>query len=786
MAEAPALQPKHAAPLVGSVAAPVGGAINNDNLYRRYRAGLRVRAPDRGNYTTEVRSIFYEVGRRYGTGHDALAPHPEQAQLIDASIPINEAEGRTFEGLARRFSNFAPTWEMMDLAAIVERLARAVAAVSVFGQGFDTQALRGGQPIRVHALGTLDAPQTASTSSVFIPRVLDTVSHNNVFAVLCAAANGAGAAVSTDVLRLDANTNQPIVPLVAGAAFTTACVEGLRTLGANLEASGAGDVFAYALTRGIHQVVSVVAHTDEGGIMRGLFRYDSFRVPYGGINQALRHYPALPPLASTGQTAVSAWVDGIALKTAAVVAHCDPLVPGDGGLYPTVIVASTDAPLPPGTEEGTVTPAQALSVARQLSADLPRFLGGYVRALTALFGLRSNSGVAEQHFMAAASNYLGCEGRDVDRHLRHHTVAPYFWIEPTSLIPHDFLGSAAEGADYAAKCTADGGVRSQPLFEDCRILGSGTTATHVSVAFKMRSARTSGFIAGWAAQPGDLANIRLYQFDDECVVLPGNQDPANPTVAAKHAVAAPISSYLWVRGQSCIPAPSEFINTNGGYGAKFRLVTWDDDWNASRTNIPDDADLSGTVDWAVTVPTGISSGPSNAADRSAKRARTRQATALTQALQQIQTLGMSSSPIMEVSTVPPVFGQRHMEYRDANHNPWAANTGAVARPGEGSGAGPQPPPHRGPPVGPVVHQQPLRGAPFARGAAAGGGGGAAPPPPPPPGGNPPPPPPPGPDGPSGGNPPPPPGGAYDVVDPLPAPHNPDEGAAAAAGPAPQQ
>jgi len=529
MAETPASQPRYHSPLTGSIAEPRGGALADDNTYRRYRAALRIRAPDRGNYVHAVRSIFYEVGRRFGTGHDMLAPPPEAAMHIDASVPVNPAEAATFEGIARRFSNFSPQWEMMDLSAIAERLAMGVATASVFGQGLDSQALRAGQPMRVVALGTLDAPQTASTTSVFIPRTVDTVSNDHVFAVLCAAANGAGAAVTTDVLRLDANTNQPIVPAVAGAAFTTACVEALRVLGANMESAGAGDVFAYAVTRGIHRCVSVVAHTDEGGIMRGLLRWDAFRVPYGGINSGLRHYPGLPPLASTNMTAVAAWVDAIALKTAAVTAHCDPLVPGAGGLFPTVFTAATEAASPAGTPEGDVTDHEALSVARQLAADLGRFAPLYMRGLTQIFGLRSNSGVAELHFCTAAARYLDREGNQVDRHLRHKTVAPYFWVEPTSLIPHDFLGSSAEGADYGAKCTANMPMRSQPLFEECRVLAQGATANHMTIAFKMRSARTSAFVAAYAADAATLGNFRLYQFTTSPSCSPATKDPPQAT-----------------------------------------------------------------------------------------------------------------------------------------------------------------------------------------------------------------------------------------------------------------
>nr|UTQ50927.1 MAG: coat protein [Koper totivirus 3] len=732
MAEVQTFQPRHPAPLVGGVADPQGAVINNDAQYRRYRSAVTTARPDRGSPTVSVRSIFYEVGRRYGRPGDSLGPHAMQAMRIDASVDINPAEAANFEGVARRYSNFSPQWEKMDLAAIAERLAKGVAAASVHGHNnVGTGNLRAGQPVRVVALGTLDSPQTASSSSVFIPRTVDTVGNDHVFAVLVAAANGEGASVTTDVVRLDANTNQPIVPAVQGAAFATACVEALRVVGANMEMSGAGDIFAYAVTRGIHSVVSVVSHTDEGGHMRSILRADAFRVPYGGINQALRQYPALPALANDAQSATSGWVDTVALKTAAVVAHCDPLVPGDGGLYPTVFTSSQGAVLPPGTVDADPSVADGRSIGRQLASDLGRFAPLFMRGLTALFGLRSSSGVAEGHFCTVAARRLNPPADDaVDRHLRYKTVAPYFWIEPTSLIPRDFLGSPAEANDYAAKVTA-GHVWSQPCFERYRTLDPSSNAVHAAVSFKMRTARTSGLVASLASAPAPLAEIRLFQFDDSSVVLPGDQGPTPGTVAAKHAAADPVSSYLWVRGQSCIPAPAEFINTNSYYGAKIRYAYFDNDFDARITELPSDSEMSGgEIEWRVTLPTGLATGPSNYGDRHARRARTRAAIGLAQALARSRAFGTAASPSMEISSVPPSFDDPPIRqaYRNEDNAVYEGPTGTTHHAGLGA-ADDQARTARGGAVNPVVHQQPLRGAPYPRGGGPGGVGGAPPPPP---------------------------------------------------------
>lgn len=721
--------------LVGAVAGNATGLIPNDDTYRRYRAGLSIGLFEHGSYRYKRRSIMYEVGRRYGRLTDALAYGHGEDDLdiaIDCSVAINPAQAANFEGWARKYSNFAPQWEMMDLCGMVERLAKGVAAQSVYGQ-VNTNHLRGGQELRVVALGTLDSPQTASTNSVFIPRTVDAVGNDHVFAVLVAAANGEGAAVTTDVLRLNAVTNEPLVPAVGGPAFAQACVEALRVLGANFEESGAGDLFAYALTRGIHSIMSVVSHTDEGGWFRRVLRSSKFRVPYGGINQQLRSYPALPPLAGTSLAYASAWVDAIALKTAAVVAHCDPCVTAVGGIYPTVFTANNGEVSPPGSQEEDGSDADALSIGRQISGDGSRFAPTYLRGLVKIFGLQTVSGVAEAHFCTALGSAMF---NTADRHLKHKTVAPYFWIEPTSLIPTNFLDSVAERAGHASLVTA-GEQRGLPYFERVREIDHGKNANFSTIAFKMRSARTSGLVAAYAAEPGELAGVKLYQFDEDSIVLPGDQGPTNGTVAQKHQAADPISSYLWTRGQSPIPAPAEFINTQSMYAAKYKVVTWDDDFDATLGDIPEAWEMTEhDVLWRVTVPTSLQQGPGNQPDSQAKRARSRAAIALAQASMRSRGWGEAASPVIAISNVPPTL--------DDTPTQVPAHDGlAVHTPDPGrtlvSAIGNQRPPeweHAGAPLAPIPHHQPLRGAPYPRqgGGVMAGANPVAPPPPGPPAG----------------------------------------------------
>ncbi|AJA41108.1 coat protein [Phomopsis vexans RNA virus] len=716
--------------LSGTLAGVPGGLLQQEDRYRRYRSGLSIGVQEHGSLTYSRRSIFYEVGRRTPRLNDALAftKNDEEITMVDASVPINPAQAANFEGWARKYSNFSPQWEMMDLAGIVERLAKAVAAQSVYG-GVTCANLRAGQPVRVVALGTLDSPQTASVNSVFIPRTVETTTSDGVFAVLSAAANGEGASVTTDVLRLDAGTNQPIVPTVDNAVLATSCVEALRILGANLEESGAGDVFALAVTRGVHSVLSVVGHTDEGGWIRGVFRHCTFRVPYGGINPSLREYPGLPPLASTLTGHISAWCDAIALKSAAAVAHCDPCVTASGGTYPTVFTSNRGLVSPPGTDEADLGDADADAVGRQVGADLGRFSPVYMDALTTIFGLRAVSGVADAVFRTVGRDYLNGAH---DRHLRHKTVAPYFWIEPTSLIPAGAFGTVAEQAGFGA-LTTPGVEREQPAFEKVRELDHGRNANYATIAFKMRSARTSGLICAYAGTPASLTGLRLYQFDEESVVLAGDQGPTGGRVAQKHAAADPISSYLWRRGQSPIPAPAEFVNTQGSYAAKYKIVEWDEDFDATLGDLPEAFELEQySVRWRVTVPTGLPNGPSNAGDSGAKRARSRAAISLAQATIRNRGLGDANSPVISVSNVPPSWEDepgRPMAADIGDHRVGVADGQVYASGADRHVRGDD----RGAALNPVAHHQPLRGAPYpprGGGVLPGGGGPALPPQPP--------------------------------------------------------
>jgi hypothetical protein len=605
-------------------------------------------------YDTNTKSIMYEIGRRHNSVGAALSRADPDSATPDMSIPTSFTSSADFIGLAKKYSNFSGNWSSMDLAAVIERLAKAVAAQSVFG-GVTTAAMRGGRDIDVTVLATTDKPITSSLGSVFIPRLVDAIRSQDIFAVLAAATNGAGSSVVTDLIHLDANSNSPKVPQCSGSRLAHACVEALRILGANYAANNAGEVFAYALTRGIHSVVSVVGHTDEAGYLRHVLRMSEFRVPYGGIHYSTDNYPGLPVLASISDRAVCGWVDAIALATAAIAAHCDPTCTRRGNAFPSVY--TTFGPIEVG--EVAETPAQpddALHLAGEISADCPGFVQLYIGGLSKIFQLpHGPARVAETHLESAFSEAVGSK----DRHVLFKTVAPWFWIEPTSLIPHNFLGTDAEVAGYGSLVTP-GQEIDMAGFRGIEDVSNGSSDVGAYIV-DMPNARSSGLLIHLNGHPlNGLGAIKVCQMEAEGVVLAGDQHRSGLSVGARHQNNHDLASYLWVRGQSAIPAPSEFLNTGGTLGLSAVHIEWDKDYQyATPVHLPSPHEMEDcTVKIRVSAPRGVAAAELRVVETTCQRARSQATFALAQTRRRARYYRSTHKEDMTYSASAPVLKKR--------------------------------------------------------------------------------------------------------------------------------
>uniref|UniRef100_A0AAU8EH01 Coat protein n=1 Tax=Colletotrichum cliviicola victorivirus 1 TaxID=3230497 RepID=A0AAU8EH01_9VIRU len=633
--------------LAGVISAPIGGALA-DNQYRRYRSVVNSTASIGGAPDNIGKTILYEVGSRYKTRDAALQlKDPSLRHNISASYPTASVLRDDFLGLAKKYTNFSASFEFSSLAPLAERIALGLAVSSVFEAGVSSQRLAAGAPFAITALGTHATPVNASVTSIFIPRLADSVTSPDTFAVLAAAAASTGAAIVTDVLALDAN-NVPIVPTVDEAGFHDAAVQALRMIGANMIASDQGPLFALAVTRGVHNALSVVGHTDEGGVMRDVLRCGDHCPPFGGIHTGLANYSALPALSTGVMQNIAAYVDTIALTTAAAVAHCDPCVVHNEAVFPTVFVGTESGGAfdDPG-DDTTGTPAMAARNRAQLLDSLPVFATDYIRALGTIFGAAGQTDAAVTFFTGSA-NYLNSNSR----HLRYPSVAPYFWIEPTSLLPPKVFGTRAELNSFGS-LAGRGATTSPPLFEGIE-LHSQVGEFKANYIINARSARTVPFLYHWLNNPQNgLGAIRPIQLDPQGIVHPG-PSPGGDDVADRLTSGVDWAGYLWTRGQSPFPAPSEFINTNSYMGISVTHSSFDDDGNVYIEHLPTTSEMvSSTLKISSSALIGITSGQSNAPPREVRRARTRAAVALAAVRRRARRAPESSVQEMALSFTTP-------------------------------------------------------------------------------------------------------------------------------------
>ncbi|UHM27639.1 MAG: coat protein [Fushun totivirus 2] len=695
-----------------------GGHLSNTSTYRRYMSSVHTSMTVAGNKDSRVSSITYEVGGVSIDAKDLLKRTPPAGLAVESAYPSAPVLSEEFIGLAKKHTNFSATFEYTSLAAVAERLAKTIAAASI-ASGITSSDMRGGASLRVYALGTYDGPVNSMVNHVFIPRLVSAAPAADVFCVLANAVCGEGGVVATDVVEVDATSRKPLMATLDGASLGQACVEALRIVGANMLACNQGPLFAFAVTKGLHKVLTVVGHTDEGGVVRDMLRCGSFGAPFGGIHCGLEKYGGLPALASNGVSDLAAYVDALALTTAALVAHCDPGTTVNGTWFPT-FYEGTD-PYSPVTEPGTClegTPAMAQRNRSQLLANQTPFWFAYGNALGKAFGCEGDAGL-----MCTVASSMTSPLGDNNRHLRYPSVTPYFWIEPTSLIPHDYLGSKAEAYGSGSFATPFA-PRPLPAWEDIREAEQGDVSQRGYIV-RARSARAAPFLAHWNGHvSGGLANVKVRQVDPHGIVHPGK---GTGDLRSRLEADAQLGDYLWVRGQSPFCAPGEFMNLNSLMGIYVTHISYVDGV-PQLTALPSAREFaSAEVEFYVGKPCGVQSARSNYETRTVARARTHATKELAAAAERVRSFGRPDAGAMLLKmSCPQMPGEAQRPVPATRDH---AGAGGVDGSAQGTVGGV---PHGvrfadegARPIDPVVQHQPLRGPPLARVLTVGTGGGSA-------------------------------------------------------------
>lgn len=589
--------------LAGVLTNAVAAVLPNDH-FRQYVGSVSSVMTLCNRPDTNNRAILYQIGRHTvmpaAVAGEQLpaaatwvktAPRPELSVRMDVDLPDSIAG--ELAALSRKHTNFSASFKTADLCGLGYTLAAAVATFSV-NQRLTTADIRCGQPLRVRVLSVADDPIAASDASVFIPRSAESRYLQGSFAALVAAANSYGTLVYTDVVATNA-AGAAIITEPAGAALAVGCVNALRILLSMYNVAGHGDVMAYAITKGIHSVLTVVGHSDEGGYMRDVTRALEYANPFGGVYCAFAEdFVGLPVPDVRNPGLITTLVDAIALKTAGLVALCAPLAVVNGKKFPMVYVSDQAPRVHDGGVDSPAGDNWGESIAGQLAADMALFSGQYAAALAEVFGVSCSTGNTVRMLDAQAGSIVRQAN---NRHLRFAACAPWFWIEPTSLFGTR-LDTEAENAGYGLYATTMD-KSEYPCFEGLTKLTENTNFGEYAILH--RSARTNKLYAHllWHNRDG-LANIIPSQFVSSSTLFKGG----TTTVAAARTAFSGLDEYMWGRGQSTLPHPAEFMYTGNVMGVRVSHTVYDINLNQmTACHVPTPDELAGgTVVFSASRP----------------------------------------------------------------------------------------------------------------------------------------------------------------------------------------
>lgn len=519
-------------------------------LARRYNSRVRVKANVRDVVKTTIQNILYEIVPRGSA--EGKTKYPEAA-FREHSVGVRRGccifstpEDTKRKLLAMKFRHsHTPNWETFNFSGMVRRLAAWLSYVTWQPDASLSVMCKNGK-LRLQGMNNSDEVCGLSGDRVFISRSVAVSDHVGVFWALAWAAHANGSSVLTEFVELDHKNNCMIQDL-SGASAWHGVVEALAILAELYDAAGCGDVFSLHFAAGLHSISSVVAHSDEGGFMRDVFRCVSTELSFGGLPPASVRCSSIPHLAKYATyKSLCTWVDSYLLVTAAAVAHADPLCNvGDGILYPTVVEA----------EPGTGRDVLGRRIGQGIIQGFRHFSKWYLHCLNRLLGLAT---MDDQDRGIGALCGAGEEvcGAGSSRHLNHQVVAPYFWIEPTTLLRAHHFGTSAEAEGWASY----GAGREEKImpFLPNAVREGAYVDDFSEWNCLVKGARQFGAILFLSNRTDDgLANIIPWQADTSLLTLTGLDG-----ISAAEALdqGKSLHEYLWTRGQSWLPHPAEMLN----------------------------------------------------------------------------------------------------------------------------------------------------------------------------------------------------------------------------------
>lgn len=223
-----AMEVQSSAPIAGLVSGMDDAAMPGKDFARVYQATVTTTMTKLGNPDSSPKLVSYKLNPRFDVGN--IRRTRVDTIRLDGSMLIVEEVQKMVSMMAKKSIALPEAWPVMDLCAVVERLAKGITQFSHYGV-LTTVELRGGGNCDVRAIGAATEPIAANAGAVYVSCKLTTTLQPNMLAAFANAISGEGAVMFTDLLGLDALGNI-LVPDASNAALAQGCYHALNVLGA--------------------------------------------------------------------------------------------------------------------------------------------------------------------------------------------------------------------------------------------------------------------------------------------------------------------------------------------------------------------------------------------------------------------------------------------------------------------------------------------------------------------------------------------------------------------------
>lgn len=516
---------------------------------RVYEGNLAIQSMRNNNTAISSAAVRYVFSRNVDMCNRISANN--EIENIDDGAPDtawrrSEISNSRMQQALAKFSEYAFSYELADFGGLAFYLAAHLSYDSFHGN-ISLAHLSHNIVPRVTLLKTTEYADVRLMNSVYLPGAL--VEHDaSAFMVLVYACAGLNVEVKTD--------QAGAAILRSPARYSTEAVRhgtwrALQMLSHNAEIDKAGVIIDFAIFCGFNACTTLCGHTHEGAWLRRVVRTVRFRRPSGMVvapaagDQVVTHWM----IPSGGERSTSAtMVDSVIAVGAATFSLVDPGVKVAGEYHATVLHAAGESEDDWQREHAADLPTLVASVAEEWSRAFFQCCGGVA---------------CEASVAALLIDAAGHADLAHDHHLRYQTIAPFYWVEPTTIVTKSCHGGVKDGAPGAPLAyVGDSGTRVK-LNCDVERFGASTIAT-----FHDRGARYNPWIVSCFVHPQDGLGAAVFvDVNVDSLTCAGV-----PDVEAGVVDRRPVGDFLWSHGDCQLPAPSEMNVCDHDYTVAVALM----------------------------------------------------------------------------------------------------------------------------------------------------------------------------------------------------------------------